>query len=61
MFEDWAGPVAHIGFLDVDAVVPERVGGVAALEEDVGVWVLLDGPAIDCYAGGLTRLKRSCD
>lgn len=54
--DDGASPGAHIRLDDCDALVPEGVGGVAALEEDVSVRVLFDGPLLDRNAGAGTSL-----
>lgn len=53
-------PAAHVGFVDEDFFIPERVGGVASLDEDVRVGVLLDCAA--CYgdAGRYASLQDAC-
>lgn len=56
---DWAFPGAHVGFDEVDAVVPGV--DVVLLEEDVGVGVLFDGPELDFDARGFAGAEGSRD
>lgn len=54
-----AFPCAHVRVDEVDLVVPFFL--VVTLEEDVGVWVFLDGPEVDGHAGVFGGFQGSGD